>query len=328
MAITKEITTSRRSMLFLTWFIFGMGVIGMAISFAFLASANSLDVIAGGAGFIAGSVLVAAGILTEAILHRSLVESTGQVLRPSAIFAPPEVVDRWIANFQHNRENRAEPAWDATLILPAEIVRSLVKSLEQFQLGDGGGPACLIAWNARRLRSTSEGTATVIDMWFAEEREHARLLGAAVARMGGHCIQGHWSFTAFCLVRRYIGVRFELTVLLLTEIVSSVYYRLMRRHCGDAPIRQMCRLILRDEAGHIAFHRDRLAHSAHGRTAYGKAWETWFRVLGVAAASMLWANHAPALKALGATTSEFYHEVWMELSRFVHHLRREVRAIS
>jgi hypothetical protein len=300
----------------------------MALSFSFLASANSLDVIAGGAGFVAGSVFISTSLLATAILRRSLEAPDVRVLRPAMAFAPAGVLVRWKAHFQQNQKNRIEPAWDAPLALSAEVVRPLVRSLEQFQLGDGGGPACLIAWNAEQLRSSSEQAACVIDMWFAEEREHARLLGAAVARMGGTCIREHWSFTAFCLVRRFGGVRFELTVLLLTEIVSSVYYRLMRRHCSDVPIRDMCRLILRDEAGHIAGHRDRLAHTARGRGDYGMSWEIRFRVLGLAAATMLWINHARALKALGATRPEFYREIWMELSRFIHHLRRETQSID
>ena len=129
---------------------------------------------------------------------------------------------------------------------------------------------------------------------------------------------------AFCWSRRLFGVRFELTVLLLTEIVSTVYYRLLRRHGADPALRSMCRLILRDEGGHVAFHRDRLARAGRaGRAGYGGLWELWFRVLGLAAASMLWVNHAPGLCALGAGTAEFYREVWRELSRFVRRLRRE-----
>jgi hypothetical protein len=204
------------------------------------------------------------------------------------------------------------------------VVRPLVRSLEQFQLGDGGGPACLIAWDAERFRSSGEGTRTLVDLWFTEEREHARLLGAAVARFGGRCISGHWSFTAFCLTRRWLGVRFELTVLLLTEIVSTVYYRLLHRHGADPALRSMCRLILRDEAGHIAFHRDRLARGARaGRAWHGPLWEARFRLLGLAAASVLWVNHAPGLRALDASGAEFYREVWRELSRFVRRLRRD-----
>ena len=155
-------------------------------------------------------------------------------------------------------------------------------------------------------------------MWFAEEREHSRLLGAAVARFGGTCIQSHWSFTAFCLTRRWFGVRFELTVLLLTEIVSTVYYRLLFRHGKDPALRAMSRLILRDEIGHVSFHRDRLAREARGdAAAFGFLWAGRFRMLGLAAATMLWVNHAPGLKAIGATRSEFYREVWKELSAFL-----------
>ena len=98
-----------------------------------------------------------------------------------------------------------------------------------------------------------------MDLWFAEEAEHARLLGCAVRRFGGRIITSHWSFTAFCLCRRTLGVRFELQVLTLTELVSTAYYRMLRSHSPDGSLAAMCELILRDEAGHVAFQRDRLA---------------------------------------------------------------------
>src|SRR6476659_292710 len=125
-------------------------------------------------------------------------------------------VDRWLAHFRRNRTGRHEPDWSAPVTLPPEVVDPLVRSLEQFHLGDGGGPASLIAWDAERFRSDGAGTAQLVDLWFAEEKEHSRLLGRAVARFGGRPITGHWSFTAFCWARRWFGVRFERTVLLLT----------------------------------------------------------------------------------------------------------------
>jgi hypothetical protein len=179
---------------------------------------------------------------------------------------------RWLAHFKKNRERRPDPDWGAPVTLPAAAVQPLVRSLEQLQLGDGGGPGYLIAWDREQFLSASEGTRELVDLWFAEEWEHSRLLGAAVARFGGQPIRGHWSFTAFCLTRRWLGVRFELTVLLLTEIVSTVYYRLLRRHGRDAALPSMCRLIMRDEAGQVAFHRDRLARAGRsGRARYGAA---------------------------------------------------------
>ncbi len=293
----------------------------MATSFLFLASNHPLDVTAGAAGFLAGAVLVAAGLVSIAVQKpKPLAHDT----RAAAEIDPTIDVARWMTHFQSNRENRAEPDWTAPVTLPEAVVGPLVQSLEQFQLGDGGGPAYLIARDRERFLSNGEGTRKLVDLWFAEEREHARLLGEAVARFGGRCIRAHWSFTAFCLTRKWFGVRFELTVLLLTEIVSTVYYRLLFRHGNDPALRGLCRLILRDEIGHVSFHRDRLARQSRGGMArFGSLWAGWFGLLGMAAATMLWVNHARGLKALGATQREFYREIRRELSVFVARLRRE-----
>jgi hypothetical protein len=235
-------------------------------------------------------------------------------------FTPPY----WLEHFQRNKEGRAEPDWSTPIKLSPPVAAALVRSLEQFELGDGGGPASLIAWNSEKFRSSTEECRQLVDLWFKEEKEHSRLLGKAVARLGGKKIEGHWSFSAFCLCRRFFGVRFELTVLLLTEIVSTAYYRIMRRHADDEPIRAMCSLILRDEAGHVAFHRARLARAGREEGAeYGVLWEMRFRLLGYAAGTMLWINHAPGLKPLGAQTSEFYSEITLELTRFIRKLRNE-----
>jgi hypothetical protein len=308
---------------------FMAGVSGMVMSFAFLASANRLDVTAGAAGFIAGAVLAAAGLISISLQSpRSLDrEPTAPTAGGETIQLPSVDVDRWLEHFHHNREGRPEPDWNAPMTLSSEVVCPLVRSLEQFQLGDGGGPAYLIAHDREQFLSASAGTRALVDLWFAEEREHARLLRGAVTRFGGRCIDGHWSFTAFCLSRQWFGVRFELTVLVLTEIVSTVYYRLLHRHGADVALRSMCRLILRDEIGHVAFHRDRLARAARtGHSAYGKLWAIRFRLLGFAAATMLWVNHAPGLRALGASRAEFYREVWGALTRFIDRLRRESQA--
>jgi len=253
-----------------------------------------------------------------ALMAAPIVQVVCRLRRQAAEVRKPLDYERWLAHFERNRLNRPEPDWSAPIpVLPNDMV-SLLSSLAQFQLGDGGGPASLIARDADRFRNSTPEMRKLVDHWFAEEREHSRLLGCAVDNLGGQRIKSHWSFTAFCNCRRIFGVRFELQVLLLTEITSTAYYRLLKRHCRIPWLEAMCHLILRDEAGHISFHCDRLA--ANGRSLRGLAgwlWAAQLRLCGYAAATMLWANHRPCIAGLGGTTREFYGEVSRELHRFL-----------
>ena len=231
---------------------------------------------------------------------------------------------KWLNHFERNRQHRPEPDWSADLKIPVQMLAPFTRSIEEFQLGDGGGPASLIALDANRFRDANRQIRAVVDAWFAEEREHARLLGCAVKRLGGKQIKSHWSFSAFCLTRRILGVNFELQVLLLTELVSTAYYRVLQRHSPDRPIAQMCGLILRDEAGHVAFHRDRLKASGAGPNGvFGAFWEMQFWFCGHAAATVLWFSHRKCLKSIGGSRAEYFSEVRYELARFVRSLACE-----
>ncbi len=236
---------------------------------------------------------------------------------------------KWIAHFTRNRASRPEPDWAARINIPPGLLAPLLRSLEQFRLSDGSGPASLIAYDAEGFRSRTAETRAVVDAWFAEEAEHARLLGCAVRRFGGRIITSHWSFTAFCLCRRVFGVKFELQVLTLTELVSTAYYRMLQAHSPDGPLAAMCELILRDEAGHVAFQRDRLAGSGSPKPGLrGMLWRIQFLLFGYAAGTMLWINHAPCLKAIGGSRAEFYLEINRQLTRFLRSLRRAPKLAS
>jgi hypothetical protein len=138
-------------------------------------------------------------------------------------------IQRWVNHFEMNGSNRREPDWDAPLELNGSVLEKLRKSIQQFQLGDGGGPAYLIAWN-RGTVLADPNMKRLVDLWFKEEREHSRLLGEMPKRLGGKPTQSHWSFELFCGLRKFLGVRFELHALLGTEIVSHVYYSKGCRH--------------------------------------------------------------------------------------------------
>ncbi len=231
----------------------------------------------------------------------------------------------WIAHFHANRLDRPEPDWGLPFTLSEAKRRQLARSLAEYQLGDGGGECRLIAHDAETFRGTAEDARTVVDLWFAEEREHSRLLARAVERVGGEFITSTFAFVLFNAIRRALGVQFEMLVLLIVEIVSTGYYRVIRRHVADEPIAAMCKLILRDEARHIEFHRDRLAaRHPHG---VGGLWASQLHALGHGCAWFLWLGHGCCLRALGGTRAEFFHHVRSGLANFLSELAAQTTPI-
>ena len=224
-------------------------------------------------------------------------------------------LNTWIAHFRQNRLDRPEPTWSAPFVMEEGKRALLARSLAEYQLGDGGGECRLVAADAERYRGSSEALKTVVDLWFEEEREHSRLLTAAVHRVGGTFVHDTPAMRLFYAIRWACGVQFEMLVLLVVEIVSTGYYRMIRRHAGDEPIAAMCKLILRDEARHIDFHRDRLvARHPHG---VGTVWRWRFRLLGWACATFLWLGHGRCLRTLGGTFAELIGHVRTETDRFL-----------
>ena len=232
-------------------------------------------------------------------------------------------LNRWLKHFKNNQRDRVEPNWETPTQLTAHQIKYLLPSLAQFELGDGGGPCYLTAWNREKFLSQPHARE-LVDLWFLEEAEHSRLLGNAVKRFGGEKIESHWSFSIFCLVRKLLGVSFELRTLILTEIVSNVYYQMMLKHGGkkDEALAQMCRLVIRDETGHIEFHKNRMARSGKK---FGMLWAGIFNLMGLAAGTMLWVNHGKAIRTLGGTNREFYQEIWHGMDYFVNTLRSHSR---
>ena len=225
---------------------------------------------------------------------------------------------QWIAHFTANKLDRPEPDWATPFSMPERKRKLLAKSIAEYQLGDGGGACRLVARDAETFRGSAEEVRQTVDMWFDEEREHSRLLAGAVRRIGAEFVTDTLAFRMFYALRRSMGVNFEMLVLLIVEIVSTGYYRVIRRHVGDEPLAAMCKLILRDEARHIDFHRDRLA-ALHGNS-FGFWRALGFRLLGFGCAAFLWLGHGSCLRALGGSRAELFGHVRSGVANFLSEL--------
>jgi hypothetical protein len=63
-------TGFRRVLSYVAAALIGLGMVGMVVSFRFMSFKDERDIIAGGAGFLAGSILIGSGVVALAILTR------------------------------------------------------------------------------------------------------------------------------------------------------------------------------------------------------------------------------------------------------------------
>lgn len=232
---------------------------------------------------------------------------------------------QWVSYFAGNRIGRFEPDWRLPYPEDASIARKLARSLSHFQLGESGeGRFLSRAAQQRYPDDIAYGEA--LSLFINEEKEHARLLAQLVERFGGSLIQQHWTHSLFRLLRRALGIRFELQVLVTAELIGTAYYRVLARRVRDVVTEQVCQLILADEARHVAFHLERFSTDQSFWLPFERtAWAMQFQALFCATLRVAWLDHGEALIAIGASAEEFRREARKEAVAFLAELSREQR---
>ncbi|MFD8913670.1 ferritin-like domain-containing protein [Streptomyces sp. NPDC059575] len=166
----------------------------------------------------------------------------------------------WTRRFEEERERRAalgDPDWRRN----ATEHPAVWASVQRFQVGEDGDGTSLLA---KADRAGDPDYARAARLFVAEEQNHARLLARLLASAGLPTLSGHWSDTVFVRVRRLLGLRLELLVLMVAELVALRYYRALRDGTTDPLTTEVAARILADEERHIPFHCARL-HTSFAR---------------------------------------------------------------
>lgn len=213
---------------------------------------------------------------------------------------------KWVRRFEDERDRRraqGDPAWSRGAALhPA--VRA---SVQRFQVGEDGDGANLVA---KADEAGDRDYARAVRLFVAEEQNHARLLARLLAAGGAPTLTGHWSDTVFVRLRRLMGLRMELLVLLIAEVVALRYYRALRDAATDPLTSDVAGRILADEERHVPFHCERLHVSLARlpRPVRRPVMLVW-RLLLLAVSVVVAADHGRALRRLGVRRSEFVADV-------------------
>jgi hypothetical protein len=158
-----------------------------------------------------------------------------------------------------------------------------------------------------------------------EENQHARWLTTLRERYGGQRLDSHWSDSAFVLLRHVGGLRREICVLLTAEVIALTYYRVLALADDDPVLGATCRRILKDERGHVAFHRATLSHEFAGmpRPARAAAILSWRSFVAATAQVVAW-DHREVLDLAGVSRAEFSAEVRRNARRLARAIRTPI----
>ncbi|WP_067825536.1 ferritin-like domain-containing protein [Actinomadura kijaniata] len=204
----------------------------------------------------------------------------------------------WRRHFEDEAERRRatpDPDWDAGARLTPELVRSL----QRFQVGENGDGANLI----RKAGDGDYGVAA--RLFVAEEQNHARMLALLLGAAGEPTIGAHWSDALFVRLRRALGLRTELAVLMIAEVVALRYYRALRDGAADPLARDVAARVLADERRHVPFHCARLNPLPRPLALL------WLCAVAAVSAVVV-ADHGWALRELGMTRRTFVRDVFAE----------------
>ncbi|MEV7994552.1 ferritin-like domain-containing protein [Streptomyces sp. NPDC086077] len=213
---------------------------------------------------------------------------------------------KWTRRFEDERERRraqGDPDWgQGTTLHPA-----VWASVQRFQVGEDGDGDNLVA---KADEAGDRDYAQAVRLFVAEEQNHARLLAGLLAAGGVPTLTGHWSDTVFVKLRRLMGLRLELLVLMIAEVVALRYYRALRDGTDDSLTSDVAGRILADEQRHVPFHCERLHASLAElpRPTRRPVMALW-RLLLLAVSLVVAADHGPALRRLGVGRLRFVTEV-------------------
>ena len=209
----------------------------------------------------------------------------------------------WLAYFKENRQARVNISFPNQLTLAAAVRVPVLRSLQRLQIGETG--------EGKYLRKYASMTGDAIyeeciDLFIKEEQFHARVLAQMIQSLDGTLLYWHWTDLAFIGLRRMLGLKTEVFIFLIAEIIGKCFYESCAEKLDNRLLSDAFSLIVLDEIGHLEFHcsflHDRMkTFSPFVRRTVHYMW----CVLFVTACLVFIADHRRSLKALNVQPRDF-----------------------
>lgn len=183
--------------------------------------------------------------------------------------------------------------------------RALVRSLRRFQIGERDGSRITDQVMTSDDPFLTEPLRVAIRAYIGEEHQHGRLLEALLRRLGSEPAARDASAAAFKVVRRLLGLRGKIMVLVAAEMVGAAFYNAVVETVDDDSVRSVLASIRDDERAHLRFGVVLTSAMVATGSTRGAQWRwrcgllVWLWAVTLGALLVVSADHAPLLRRAG-----------------------------
>ncbi len=212
----------------------------------------------------------------------------------------------WLSYFHGNRRAAADLQVPDKIDLPAGLHESLVASLQRFQVGESGDGQFLKKYAATANDPVYE---QCIDLFVKEAQGHAGMLAQIIKSMDGSLLKDHWSASAFVTLRRMFGLKTEVFVLLIAEIIGKTFYKTLADRIDNKTLKDAFSLLVIDEIFHLEFHCSFMQGQTKEFSALARkaVYYLWFALF-YAASLVFILDHGRVFKAINVSRKAFLED--------------------
>jgi hypothetical protein len=212
----------------------------------------------------------------------------------------------WRIYFERSRTRRKAIPWHLGLQVEPHLREPLIHTLQRFNLGESGEGAFLKKWAAQ---SGDEEFMQSIDLFVREEQNHSHMMGCLLEAMDAPLLDSHWSDNLFMLLRHMGGLKFEIMMFLVAEIIAKRFFRALHDGTNDAILRAVFGQIVREEHAHVAFNCQALRRFCEPLSPFQKqAMQILWRVMFRLTCLLVMYDHRGILRAVGVGSRRFWDE--------------------
>lgn len=168
---------------------------------------------------------------------------------------------QWVRYFQENAKKRLKIPFTQEGFLDDSAKNLIFPSIKTFERGENSEGAYLKTAAeefSNKIEDPSYGEA--VQLFIQEENVHSDYL-ARYMRWHGISKKRRSSLNRiFQILRRTMGIRSEVTVLVTAEIIALSYYSALGNAADSKALKSICRQMLHDELPHIVFQSYTLGH--------------------------------------------------------------------